>query len=164
MSGYLQNIYMFISGIGRETALRLSKFNGTVIALSKTKANLDSLVKEDPKIQPLCVDLQDWNASRAAVQSVLPIDLLVNNAGIAILDPVLDVKPEDFDLVFNVNLKSILNVSQVVAKDMIQRKVAGSIVNLSSVASLNAVKDHAIYCSVKAALDMLTKFVHNGVS
>ncbi|XP_016839400.1 L-xylulose reductase [Nasonia vitripennis] len=144
-------------GIGRETALRLSKFGGTVIALSKTKANLDSLVKEDPKIQTVCADLQDWNKARAAVKSVLPIDLLVNNAGIAILDPFLSLKPEDFDQVFNVNLKSIINVSQVVAENMIQRKVAGSIVNLSSVASLVAVKDHAIYCSAKAALDMLTK-------
>ncbi|KAJ8687135.1 hypothetical protein QAD02_022929 [Eretmocerus hayati] len=144
-------------GIGRETALRLSKFKGTVIALSKTKKHLDSLVQEDPKIQAICADLSDWNATKKAVESVLPIDLLVNNAGIAILDPVTSVKPEDFDLIFNVNLKSVLNVSQIVSKDMLRRKVAGSIVNVSSVASLVAVKDHAIYCSVKAALDMLTK-------
>lgn len=139
--------------------MRLSKFKGTVIALSKTKKNLECLVKEDPKIQAICVDLQDWNATRAAIKKILPIDLLVNNAGIAVLDPFVAVKPEDFDLIFNVNLKSVMNVSQIVAEDLMKRKVPGSIVNVSSVASLVAVKDHAIYCSVKAALDMLTKFV-----
>jgi len=144
-------------GIGRETALRLSKFKGTVIALSKTKEHLQSLKQHDSKIQTLCVDLRDWEATRKAVSSVLPIDLLVNNAGIAILDPFLSLKPDDFDLTFNVNVKSYVNVSQIVANDMIRRKVPGSIVNLSSVASLVAVKDHAVYCSTKAALDMLTK-------
>ena len=128
-----------------------------MIALSQTKKNLESLVKEDPKIQTVCVDLADWDATRNAVKSILPIDLLVNNAGIAILDPFLTAKPEDFDKTFNINLKSIMNVSQVVAEDMIKRKVAGSIVNLSSQASLVAVKDHTVYCSVKAALDMMTK-------
>lgn len=157
---YLHRVLMnFRLGIGRETALRLSKLKGTVIALSKTKKNLDSLTKEDPRIQTLCVDLQDWKSTRAAVTSVLPIDLLVNNAGIAALDPFLTAKPEDFDSLFNTNLKAAMNVSQVVAQNMIQRKVAGSIVNLSSVAGLVAVKDHAIYCSVKAALDMMTKLV-----
>ncbi|CAB0029935.1 unnamed protein product [Trichogramma brassicae] len=144
-------------GIGRETALRLSKFKGTVIALSKTQKNLDSLVKEDPRIQTVCVDLGDWAATRRAVKSVLPIDLLVNNAGVARLDPFLTAKPEDFDDTFNVNLKSIMNVSQVVAADMVARKVPGSIVNLSSQASLVAITDHATYCASKAALDMLTK-------
>ena len=84
------------------------------------------------------MDLKDWKATREAVTSVLPIDLLVNNAGIAALDPFLTAKPEDFDNLFNVNLKSAMNVSQVVAQNMIQRKVAGSIVNLSSVAGLVA--------------------------
>lgn len=149
----------YATGIGKETALRLSKFNGTVIALSKTKENLDSLQKEDPKIQTICVDLRDWDATRKAVTSVLPIDLLVNNAGIAILDPFLSVKPDDFDATFTVNVKSYINVSQVVANDMIRRKVPGSIVNLSSVASLVAVKDHTTYCCSKTCVDMLTKMM-----
>ena len=154
------NFKFFNLGIGRETALRLSKFKGTVIALSKTKKNLDSLVKEDPKIQTVCVDLGDWDATRKVVKSVLPIDMLVNNAGVAILNPFLTAKPEDFDSSFNINLKSIMNVSQIVAEDMIKRKVPGSIVNLSSQASLIALKNHTVYCSTKAALDMMTKYAY----
>lgn len=144
-------------GIGKELALRLSKYKGTVIALSKTKKNLEELHALDPRIQPVCVDLQDWEATRKAVESILPIDLLVNNAGVARLKPFLDATAEDFDVTFAVNVKAILNISQVVAKNMIERNVAGSIVNLSSQASKAALKDHAVYCASKGAVDMLTK-------
>ncbi|XP_011701588.1 PREDICTED: L-xylulose reductase [Wasmannia auropunctata] len=144
-------------GIGRELALRLSKYKGHVFALSKTKKNLDSLVANDPRIQPVCVDLRDWDATRKAVQSILPIDLLVNNAAVACLTPFLDVTPEEFDLTFDVNVKAVLNVSQVVAKSMIERKSGGSIVNISSQAGQAALKDHAVYCTSKGGLDMLSK-------
>lgn len=138
-------------------ALRLSKYKAIVIALSRTKENLDELVKLDPKIKTICVDLRNWDETRKAVESVLPIDLLVNNAGVARLKPFREATSEDFDVTFDVNVKSILNVSQVVVENMIERKVSGSIVNVSSQASHCALKDHAVYCSSKGAVDMLTK-------
>ncbi|XP_017887597.1 L-xylulose reductase [Ceratina calcarata] len=144
-------------GIGKEMALRLSSYGGQVIALSRTKENLEKLRAEDPKIQTVCVDLCDWDATKKAVEQVLPIDLLVNNAAVACLNPFFDATPEDFDLTFTVNVKSMLNVSQVVAKNMIERKIAGSIVNLSSQASQAALKDHTVYCASKGAVDMLSK-------
>lgn len=128
-----------------------------MFALSKTKKHLDTLVAIDPKIQPICVDLRDWDATRKAVQNVLPIDLLVNNAAVACLSPFLDATPEAFDLTFDVNVKAVLNVSQVVARSMIERKSGGSIVNISSQAAYAALKDHTVYCSSKGALDMLSK-------
>jgi len=145
------------AGIGWELALRLAKYKGQVFALSKTKKHLDNLVATDPKIQPICVDLRDWDATRKAIQNILPIDLLVNNAAIAYLSPFLDVTPEEFDLTINVNVKAVLNVSQIVAKNMIERKSSGSIVNISSQAGQAALKNHAIYCTSKGALDMLSK-------
>ncbi|KAK2584771.1 hypothetical protein KPH14_007095 [Odynerus spinipes] len=144
-------------GIGKDLALRLSKYKAEVIALSKSDENLKKLISLDPKIKTVSVDLRDWEATKRAVQNVLPIDLLVNNAGVARLSPFLDATPEEFDLVFNVNVKAIMNVSQVVAKNMIERNVAGSIVNLSSQASQAALKNHAVYCSSKGAVDMLSK-------
>ena len=144
-------------GIGRDIALRLSQYKAQVIALSKTKENLEKLSAKDPRIQTVCVDLCDWNATKRAVQSVLPIDLLVNNAGVAHLKPFLDSTSEDFDATFAVNVRAIMNVSQVVSKNMIERKVPGSIVNVSSQASKAALRDHAVYCSSKGAVDMLSK-------
>lgn len=131
----------------------------TVIALSNNKENLENLKKEHSRIETVCVDLLDWDATRLAVESVLPIDLLVNNAGVAILAPCLEVTPQDFDLSFGVNVKAMLNVSQVVAKDMLRRKIPGNIVNLSSQASKAVLKEQLAYCATKAAVDMLTKFV-----
>ncbi|XP_029173046.1 L-xylulose reductase [Nylanderia fulva] len=144
-------------GIGRELALRLSKYKGEVFALSKTQKNLDSLVAADPKIHPVCVDLRDWDATRKAVQNILPIDLLVNNAGVGYLTSFLDSTPEEFDLTFDVNVKAVLNVSQIVAKNMIERKSGGSIVNLSSQAGEVALRDHTIYCASKGALNLMFK-------
>lgn len=145
------------TGIGKETALRLSKYKGKVFALSNNKENLAKLAKEHPEITTLCVDLLNWDATRAAVKSILPIDLLVNNAGVSINEHCLEATPEIFDLTFGTNVKAMLNVSQVVAKNMVERKVAGSIVNLSSQACRAALLDHVIYCASKGAVDMLTK-------
>ncbi|XP_014207954.2 L-xylulose reductase-like [Copidosoma floridanum] len=156
-SSMITGVELPVDGIGKEICLRLSKYKGTVIALSNNKENLDKLSKEYPQIQIIFVDLLDWDATRAAVKNVLPIDLLVNNAGVAILAPCLKAPPQHFDTVFGVNVKAMLNVSQVVGQNMIERKVAGRIVNLSSQASEAALEDHVVYCSSKAAVTMLTK-------
>jgi len=144
-------------GIGKELALRLSKCNAQVFALSKTKENLNGLIEIDPKIQTICADLRNWCATRQNIEKILPIDLLVNNAGVSKPKSFFDAMSEDFDLTFDVNVKSVLNVTQVVAKSMIERKSGGSIVNISSQAGQVALKDHTIYCASKAALDMLSK-------
>ncbi|XP_076673732.1 L-xylulose reductase [Andrena cerasifolii] len=144
-------------GIGKELALRLSKFKGQVIGLSRTKESLEKLRAQDSSIQTVRVDLGDWDATRKAVESILPVDLLVNNAAVAKLKPFLDATEEECDQTFNVNVKAMINVSQVVARDMIQRNVPGSIVNISSQASQSALRDHTVYSASKGAVDMLSK-------
>jgi len=57
----------------------------------------------------------------------------------------------------NINVKSIINVSQVVAKSLIARGSPGSIVNVSSQAAVIALDSHTIYCASKGALDQLTR-------
>ncbi|XP_012269312.2 L-xylulose reductase [Athalia rosae] len=144
-------------GIGRALALRLSKFGGKVIAISRTKKHLDTLAAEDSSIETIQANLENWDSTRDTVKKLLPIDLLVNNAAVAKLESFLDIDPENFDATFNVNLKSVINVSQIVSKNMIDRGKGGSIVNVSSQASQAALKDHAVYCASKAALDQLTR-------
>jgi L-xylulose reductase len=56
-----------------------------------------------------------------------------------------------------INLRAVLVVSQIVAKGMIERGVAGSIVNISSMSSFQALHDHAAYAASKAGLDQLSK-------
>nr|XP_032620384.1 L-xylulose reductase isoform X2 [Chelonoidis abingdonii] len=142
-------------GIGRAAALALSGAGAQVIALSRTQADLQSL--EGTGIETLCVDLGDWDATEAALSKVGAIDLLVNNAAVSVLQPFLEVTKEAFDRSFDVNLRAVFHVSQIIARQMIARGVQGVIVNISSQASQRALQDHAVYCSTKSALDMLTK-------
>ncbi|KAA0725467.1 L-xylulose reductase [Triplophysa tibetana] len=144
-------------GIGRATSLALARCGAEVTAVTRTKADLDSLVQECPSIKPVCVDLSDWEATDRALKDVGPVDLLVNNAACAKLQPFLEVTPDQFDMSFNVNVKAALHVAQIVAKGMKTRGSGGSIVNVSSQASQCALKDHAVYCATKGALDMLTR-------
>ncbi|XP_061764673.1 L-xylulose reductase [Nerophis ophidion] len=144
-------------GIGRATALALANCGAKVISVTRTQSDLDSLVQECPSITPVCVDLADWGATEAALKNVGPIDLLVNNAAYANLQPFLEVTPEQFDQSFSVNVKAVLHVSQIVAAGMRARRSGGAIVNVSSQASQCALRNHTVYCASKGALDMLTK-------
>ncbi|XP_075438294.1 L-xylulose reductase-like, partial [Ascaphus truei] len=145
-------------GIGRETVRALRAAGAEVTALSRSPGDLESLAREDvfvplncpsrgnialqcPGVQTLCVDLADWSATEAALSSVGPVDLLVNNAGVALLQPLLGVTEEAFDQSFAVNVKAALLVSQVVVRQMVARGVPGAIVNVSSQASQRALQD-----------------------
>ena len=144
-------------GIGRAAALRLASHGAEVFALSRTQADLDSLKAENPKIQTACVDLTDWSSTKEIVSKMIPISLLVNNAATAVQSSVLNLSSEGFDTMMAVNVKSALNISQVIATDLINRNQKGNIVNVSSVGSLRATQSGFGYSSSKAALDMLTK-------
>ncbi|NXJ94981.1 DER reductase, partial [Corythaixoides concolor] len=110
-----------------------------------------------PGIETLCLDLADWDAAEAAVSAAGPFQLLVNNAAVALLEPFLEVTRAALQRSFDVNLQAVLHVSQIVARQMIAQGVPGVIVNVSSQASHRALRDHAVYCSTKSALDMLSK-------
>lgn len=100
-----------ILGIGRALAKKLVACGAHVIALSRTKKHLDSLVAEEPSIQAICVNLSDWNATRTALQNLdVPVHGLINNAAIAILEPFLEASEEHFDEWVITKEKSGLNI------------------------------------------------------
>lgn len=144
-------------GIGRGIAIKLAQLGAKVHAISRTQADLDSLKEEVPDIEVYNQDVADWEKTRSVVQSIGPIDLLVNNAGITNWTSFLEVTKEELDNMFDINYKAVFNISQVVAKGMVERGEGGAIVNMSSVAGLRALNNHTIYCSAKGGLDMLTK-------
>jgi len=145
------------AGIGRAIALRLAGAGAHVVALSRTQGHLDSLKQECSSIETLCLDLQRTSDVRAAIRNLGPVHLLVNNAATASLAPAVEATEEDFDLLFNVNVKAAMVVSQEVAKVLMDKNLKGSIVNLSSQAGQRALKDHLLYGATKAALDHMTK-------
>jgi L-xylulose reductase len=142
-------------GIGREIASMLHRFNARVVALSRTEKDLQTL-KEEIGCETIVAELADAGSARRAAEQAGEIDLLVNNAAIAILEPFLKTSAEAWDKTMAVNLRAVMIISQVVATQMIERGVAGSIVNVSSMASFQALHDHAAYCASKAGLDQLS--------
>ena len=145
------------AGIGRQIALQLSKLGAEVYALSRTRSKLETLQQEDSKIKIICVDLSDWDATRKAVQEVTPIQLLVNNAGSFSLGFFQDTTPETIDSMMNINVKAVVNVSQVVVNDLVERNLPGNIVMMSSDSGLVGYSDCFAYNLSKAALDNCVK-------
>jgi len=148
------------AGIGRGLTKHLLDLGAEVWAVSRTRENLESLQEETTHTQRLhiiTVDLTDWEATRTCLSALPVMHGVVNNAAVAILAPFLELKPEDFDVLFNSNVKQVINVTQVLTEKMIQAGMAGSVVNVSSQASQRALADHTLYCGSKGALDMITK-------
>lgn len=82
---------------------------------------------------------------------------MVNCAGITILEPFLETKLENMKKIYRVNLEAMFLISQVIAKHMVDNKIRGSIVNISSQGSKVGLINHTAYCVSKGAVDQLTR-------
>lgn len=122
-------------------------------------AELKGLHEEFPEhVVPHLLDLTDWKATEELIASIPgPIDLLVNNAGIAELESMGSITEASVDRQLGINVKSLINVMRCVSRKMIESGTKGAIVNLSSQASHTALKDHLVYCASKAAVDGATR-------
>ncbi|MBB3949983.1 SDR family oxidoreductase [Aureimonas jatrophae] len=147
-------------GIGRRTAELLAERGARVVALSRSAEDLAAL-EQAVGARGIAVDLADAAATRAAAGEALPADLLVNCAGINILEPFLEMNDESFDRVQAVNVRAAAIVSQVFARDLVRRGQPGAIVNVSSISSFLGFRDHAAYCASKGAMDGLTRVMAN---
>ncbi|KAK2175983.1 hypothetical protein NP493_692g06011 [Ridgeia piscesae] len=143
--------------IGKGIAEALFAGGAETYALSRTHEDLDKLEAENPGMHTVCVDLSDWATARKAVEQIGSVDLLVNNAGINELSPFLETEESQLNKILDINVKAVINVSQVVAKRMIDRGNGGAIVHISSRASQEAVENHLSYCATKGALDQVMR-------
>jgi 3-oxoacyl-[acyl-carrier protein] reductase len=84
-------------------------------------------------------------------------DILVNNAGVYPSGFLLDIDADEFDRIFDINLRAPFILTRRIATQMIQKKVKGSIINISSGASRKMRSTVVPYCTSKTALDRLTK-------
>jgi NAD(P)-dependent dehydrogenase (short-subunit alcohol dehydrogenase family) len=94
---------------------------------------------------------------REVVRKAGGIDILVNNAAVPEIGPFLEITPEGFDRVFNVNVKGLLFTLQAVARTMIDRGQGGKVINLSSQAGRRGAPLVTVYGASKAAVISITQ-------
>jgi len=94
---------------------------------------------------------------RAAIIARPPFHVLVNNAGTNRPGPFVDTKVEDFDYVFNINVRAAYFVAQAVARRMIEAGIGGSIINVSSQMGHVGGARRTVYCATKHAMEGFTK-------
>ena len=143
-------------GIGRAVALRLAAEGRTVFAADRDRP------EPAPGVHPVAVDVTDCGALRAAIAAApdaVPLDGLVNNAGIGFAEPLATMTPERFDLLMAVNVRAVYFGIQAAAAVMVPRG-RGSIVNLASTSAFAASgSPMTAYDTSKGAVRMMTTTV-----
>ena len=147
-------------GIGRETCRLLAERGARLVALSRTATDLESL-RDETGCAVIVADLADAKAARAAAREAGVTDFLVNCAGINVLEPFLEVSDDAFDLVYAVNTRAAMIVSQEYARFRVAAGGGGAIVNVSSISSMIGFEDHASYCASKGAMDAMSRVMTN---
>src|SRR5262245_27290437 len=145
------------SGIGMATARKFAEQGGRVAAAGRKK---DILAKIESKhIKTYAVDVLSEAETAGFVKSVLKdfggIDVLVNAAGIIANGTIENTTLPDYDVMMNINVRSVLQLTQLALPSIIERK--GNIVNVSSVTGLRAFPNVFAYCVSKAAVDQFTR-------
>jgi NAD(P)-dependent dehydrogenase (short-subunit alcohol dehydrogenase family) len=147
-------------GIGRGCALALAEAGAEVIALSRTAAELLSLVAEieagGGRARALVCDVTDTAAVRAAIAGLERLDVLLNNAGSNQPQPFLEVEDAVLDRLLALNVKAAFVVAQAAARVM-ARSGGGAIVNMSSQMGHVGGAGRTVYCATKHAIEGLTK-------
>lgn len=151
-------------GIGKDIALAFAKLGAHVVITGRDVSALNETCRKlqlhAPQSLAIACDLQKVSDIRQMVDKALErfgrIDVLVNNAGINIAKPALEVTEEDWDRVLDTNLKGIFFACQSAGKAML-RQGSGKIINIASQMAFVGYYNRAAYCSSKGGVVQLTR-------
>jgi NAD(P)-dependent dehydrogenase (short-subunit alcohol dehydrogenase family) len=151
-------------GMGKAHALALANAGAKVVVSDISKEDCQLVVDEIKKMRGEAIAVKCDISQKTDVDNLVKetlnafkkIDILVNNAGIFPFKPFLEMQEQDFMKVININLKGYFLCSQAVAKEMAKQK-SGSIVNISSVASIKGFAGLSHYCASKGGIMAMTK-------
>jgi len=161
------------SGLGEQFARTLARAGAAVVLASRRTERLMTLradiEAEGGDAHVVSLDVTRIDSIRAAVAhaetEVGPIDILINNSGVSTTQRVQEVQEEDFDFVFDTNVKGAFFVAQEVGKRMLARAkgqapgtfAGGRIINIASMAGLKVLPQISVYSMSKAAVIHMTK-------
>jgi NAD(P)-dependent dehydrogenase (short-subunit alcohol dehydrogenase family) len=148
-------------GIGLAAASALADAGAHVTLVSRTakevEAAAEAIHARGQRAEALTLDVRDVEAVSLAIAAQEPFDILVNNAGTNKPSPFVDVKVEDFDFVFSLNVRAAYFVAQAVARRLIEAGRTGSIINVSSQMGHVGGPNRTVYCATKHAMEGFTK-------
>ena len=164
------------TGIGREIALEFARRGADVVLhYAHSGTGAESAVEEIRAMGRQAVAFQaDFDRveevvelARQAVDFLGAVDCLVNNSGITFNRPFLQVTPQQFDVLYHVNIRAQFFLTQEIVKDMLARK-RGAICNLTSIHGLQGAPEHSVYAGTKGAIIAYTRalaveLAHQGV-
>lgn len=151
-------------GIGKDIALTFAKLKANVVITGRNEEVLQKTVDELQAENPKCIgipgDLSELAVIDKLIETVVTtfgtIDVLINNAGVNIAKPAMEVTESDWDTVLDLNLKSVFFTSQAAARHMLAQK-NGKIINIASQMAFVGYYKRAAYCASKGGLVQLTK-------
>ena len=134
---------------------------GAKVAITGRDTNKLQAAKEKlgGKIQTIDADITQVELCAVTLDAVLrefgKLDILVNNAGVGIYKPVSQTTIQDFDLLFNTNVRGLFALTQSAIPEL--KKTRGNIINIGSVLGMRAMPVYSVYSASKAAVIMLTQ-------
>lgn len=166
MSGRLQGKSALITGsargIGRAFAEAYIREGATVAIADINIERAEETARElGPQAYAVKMDVTDQASIDAAIAAVDArtggIDILINNAALFDLAPIVEISRKSFDTLFSINVAGTLFTMQAAAKSMIARGKGGKIINMASQAGRRGEALVAVYCATKAAVISLTQ-------
>ena len=149
-------------GIGAAIARAYVAEGATVAIADVAIGAADALARElGDRAMAVHLDVRDHASISAMIDAVVGrfggVDVLVNNAAVFDMGPLLSITEEDFDRQFAVNVKGMLFTLQAVARQMLAQQRGGKIINMASQAGRRGEALVAVYCASKAAVISLTQ-------
>ncbi|MBN9513521.1 MAG: glucose 1-dehydrogenase [Alphaproteobacteria bacterium] len=165
LSGKVALVTGASSGLGVHFARTLAEAGAAVVLAARRAERLASLQAElqrsGAKAAAVTLDVQSGEAVAAAFDqaeaALGPVDIVVNNAGISIVKPALEMPEQDWDSVVDTNLRGAWLVAQTAGKRWAAAKKPGAIVNIASILGLRTIGQVAPYNASKAGLIHLTR-------
>ncbi|MDP2334764.1 MAG: glucose 1-dehydrogenase [Reyranella sp.] len=161
LSGKVALVTGASSGLGVHFAHCLGAAGASVVLAARRAERLASLQaelgKKGVKATAVDLDVQSGTSIAAALDAAGPLDIVVNNAGISIVKPALDMPEEDWDAVVDTNLRGAWLMAQAAARRWTAAKQPGVIVNIASILGLRTIGQVAPYNASKAGLIHLTR-------
>lgn len=153
------------SGLGRRFALILAKAGAKVAITGRRADRLDTLKSEIESLgadaAAIALDVTDTASIAAcmteAEATLGPLNILINNAGMNVQALPADITPEDYDAMFDTNVRGAFFMAQAAGKSMMGCGQGGRIVNIASIGAHSVLPGLTIYCMTKAAIAMMTQ-------